>query len=128
MCSNTAHGAGWRIESPLSEAWDSPSGGAGDHIIHRTQQAAVSLSRTQQNDSVCVPMWVGGQAGGPHTPTNMVRGLGLVPGSRFLLTIHVLREEAMGIKTTGAEIKQMERQEPVAEWLPLDSGEDTRRD
>lgn len=29
-------------------------------------------------------MWVGGQAGRPHTPTNMVRGLGLVPGSRFL--------------------------------------------
>lgn len=37
--------------------------------------------------TVCVPMWVGGQAGGPHTPTNMVRGLGLVPGPRFLLTI-----------------------------------------
>ncbi|QFR59649.1 hypothetical protein P6F33_gp48 [Pseudomonas phage Quinobequin-P09] len=34
--------------------------------------------------TVCVPMWVGGQAGGPHTPTNMVRGLGLVPGPRFL--------------------------------------------
>uniref|UniRef100_A0AAU7B9Q6 Uncharacterized protein n=1 Tax=Pseudomonas phage BL5 TaxID=3109218 RepID=A0AAU7B9Q6_9VIRU len=32
-------------------------------------------------------MWVGGQAGGPHTPTNMVRGLGLVPGPRFLLSI-----------------------------------------
>lgn len=58
----------------LSEAWDSPRGGAGDHIMHRAQQ----------NDSVCVPMWVGGQAGGPHTPTNMVRGLGLVPGPRFL--------------------------------------------
>ena len=53
---------------------------------------------------MCVPMWVGGQAGRPHTPANMVRGLGLVPGSRFLLTIHVLREEAMSIKTTGAEI------------------------
>lgn len=34
--------------------------------------------------TVCVPMWVGGQAGRPHTPTNMVRGLGLAPGSRFL--------------------------------------------
>lgn len=49
-------------------------------------------------------MWVGGQAGRPHTPTNMVRGLGLVPGPRFLLTIHLLREEAMSVKTTGAEI------------------------
>ena len=27
-----------------------------------------------------------------------------------------------------AKIEQMENQEPVAEWLPLDSGEDTRRD
>ena len=27
-----------------------------------------------------------------------------------------------------AKIEQMERQKPVAEWLPLDSGEDTRRD
>ena len=27
-----------------------------------------------------------------------------------------------------AKIEAMERQEPVAEWLPLDSGEDTRRD
>ena len=27
-----------------------------------------------------------------------------------------------------AKIEEMEKQEPVAEWLPLDSGEDTRRD
>ena len=27
-----------------------------------------------------------------------------------------------------AKIAEMERQESVAEWLPLDSGEDTRRD
>ena len=27
-----------------------------------------------------------------------------------------------------AKIAEMEQQEPVAEWLPLDSGEDTRRD
>lgn len=27
-----------------------------------------------------------------------------------------------------AKIAEMERQEPVAEWLPLDSGEDPRRD
>ena len=27
-----------------------------------------------------------------------------------------------------AKIEHMENQEPVAEWLPLDSGEDTRRD
>lgn len=27
-----------------------------------------------------------------------------------------------------AKITRMEQQEPVAEWLPLDSGEDTRRD
>jgi hypothetical protein len=27
-----------------------------------------------------------------------------------------------------AKITEMEKQEPVAEWLPLDSGEDTRRD
>ena len=27
-----------------------------------------------------------------------------------------------------AKVAEMERQEPVAEWLPLDSGEDTRRD
>lgn len=27
-----------------------------------------------------------------------------------------------------AKVEQMEQQEPVAEWLPLDSGEDTRRD
>lgn len=30
--------------------------------------------------------------------------------------------------TLQAKIEAMERQEPVAEWLPLDSGEDTRRD
>ena len=27
-----------------------------------------------------------------------------------------------------AKIAEMEKQEPVAEWRPLDSGEDTRRD
>ena len=27
-----------------------------------------------------------------------------------------------------AKIERMEKQEPVAEWLPLNSGEDTRRD
>ena len=27
-----------------------------------------------------------------------------------------------------SKIAEMGRQEPVAEWLPLDSGEDTRRD
>ena len=27
-----------------------------------------------------------------------------------------------------AKIAEMERQEPVAEWLPVDGGEDTRRD
>ena len=27
-----------------------------------------------------------------------------------------------------SKVAEMERQEPVAEWLPLDSGEDTRRD
>ena len=26
------------------------------------------------------------------------------------------------------KVERMEKQEPVAEWLPLDSGEDTRRD
>jgi septal ring factor EnvC (AmiA/AmiB activator) len=30
--------------------------------------------------------------------------------------------------TLRAKIAEMEKQEPVAEWLPLDSGEDTRRD
>lgn len=29
---------------------------------------------------------------------------------------------------SDSEIAEMGRQEPVAEWLPLDSGEDTRRD
>ena len=36
-----------------------------------------------------------------------------------------LRKERDALR---AKIKAMERQEPVAEWLPLDSGEDTRRD
>ena len=62
-------------------------------------------------------MWVGVQAGRPHTPTNMVRGLGLVPGSRFLLTIHVLREEAM----TPLYKKVGRRYSPVAEHEELDS-------
>ena len=30
--------------------------------------------------------------------------------------------------TMRAKIESLEKQEPVAEWLPLDSGEDTRRD
>ena len=47
------------------------------------------------------------------------------------------RELALMAKLEAAEkerdalrskIAEMERQEPVAEWLPLDSGEDTRRD
>lgn len=58
----------------------------------------VSGVSARLGSTVCVPMWVGVQAGRPHTPTNMVRGLGLVPGPRFLLTIHVLREEAMSVK------------------------------
>ena len=32
------------------------------------------------------------------------------------------------IETLRSNIAEMGRQEPVAEWLPLDSGEDTRRD
>ena len=36
-----------------------------------------------------------------------------------------VREERDALR---ARIAEMERQEPVAEWLPLDSGEDTRRD
>jgi len=32
------------------------------------------------------------------------------------------------IDALRAKVEAMERQEPVAEWLPLDSGEDTRRD
>lgn len=43
-----------------------------------------------------------------------------------------LREELAQYKNERdelrAKIEQMERQEPVAERLPLDSGEDTRRD
>jgi hypothetical protein len=48
-------------------------------------------------------MWVGGQAGGPHTPTNMVRGLGLVPGPRFLnLDLeHGLMSGAKPVDLTG---------------------------
>ena len=37
----------------------------------------------------------------------------------------VIRAEVDALR---AKIETMERQEPVAEWLPLDSGEDTRRD
>ena len=43
----------------------------------------------------------------------------------------VRREVAMThytINTLEAKIEEMEQQEPDAEWLPLDSGEDTRRD
>ena len=32
------------------------------------------------------------------------------------------------VERLRAKVERMERQEPVAEWLPLDSGEDTRRD
>jgi len=47
LCSGTAERYSMQQHSPwrraadpvtLFEAWDSPSGGAGDHIIHRTQQ------------------------------------------------------------------------------------------
>ena len=40
-----------------------------------------------------------------------------------------LRKEAVTeITRLRAKVEAMEKQEPVAEWLPLDSGEDTRRD
>ena len=35
---------------------------------------------------------------------------------------------AMERDALRAKVERMEQQEPVAEWLPLDSGEDTRRD
>ena len=39
--------------------------------------------------------------------------------------MNLLRDNNVALR---AKIAEMERQEPVAEWLPLDSGEDTRRD
>ena len=42
--------------------------------------------------TVCVPVWAGVQAGRPHTPTNMVRGLGLVSDAKDLGSI-VLKSE-----------------------------------
>ena len=64
-------------------------------------------------------MWVGGQAGGPHTPTNMVRGLGLVPGPRFLLTIHVLCEEAMTPNEVTAILRQfIDWRRDTSNWPP----------
>ena len=44
---------------------------------------------------------------------------------RLALALNTSNHERDALR---AKIAEMEQQEPVAEWLPLDSGEDTRRD
>ena len=45
--------------------------------------------------------------------------------ARFLVEMGRLCAQCDALR---AKVAEMEQQEPVAEWLPLDSGEDTRRD
>ncbi|WBQ35313.1 hypothetical protein [Pseudomonas phage pPA-3099-2aT.3] len=71
-------------------------------------------------------MWVGGQAGGPHTPTNMVRGLGLVPGSRFLLLNRRTRMSEFNIKhfdSCSANYPEKPAGEPARAVTAVDLGD-----
>ena len=45
--------------------------------------------------------------------------------SELLDRLEAAEEERDALR---AKLAEMEKQEPVAEWLPLDSGEDPRRD
>ena len=53
------------------------------------------------------------------------RGSAMMLVDRLALALNTSNHERDALR---AKIAEMERQEPVAEWLPLDSGEDTRRD
>ena len=53
------------------------------------------------------------------------RGSAMMLVDRLALALNTSNHERDALRSKVAE---MERQEPVAEWLPLDSGEDTRRD
>ena len=48
-----------------------------------------------------------------------------VEGLELLARLERAEKERDALRS---KIAEMGRQEPVAEWLPLDSGEDTRRD
>ena len=53
------------------------------------------------------------------------RGSARMLVDRLALALNTSNHERDALR---AKIAEMEQQEPVAEWLPLDSGEDTRRD
>ena len=53
------------------------------------------------------------------------RGSAMMLVDRLALALNTSNHERDALRAKSAE---MEQQEPVAEWLPLDSGEDTRRD
>lgn len=53
------------------------------------------------------------------------RGSAMMLVDRLALALNTSNHERDALR---AKIAEMEQQEPVAEWLPLDSGEDTRRD
>ena len=53
------------------------------------------------------------------------RGSAMLLVDRLALALNTSNHERDALR---AKIAEMEQQEPVAEWLPLDSGEDTRRD
>ena len=53
------------------------------------------------------------------------RGSAMMLVDRLALALNTSNHERDALR---AKIAEMEQQKPVAEWLPLDSGEDTRRD
>ena len=53
------------------------------------------------------------------------RGSAMMLVDRLALALNTSNHERDALR---AKLAEMEQQEPVAEWLPLDSGEDTRRD
>ena len=53
------------------------------------------------------------------------RGSAMMLVDRLALALNTSNHERDALR---AKIAEMEQQEPAAEWLPLDSGEDTRRD
>ena len=57
--------------------------------------------------------------------TEKERGSAMMLVDRLALALNTSNHERDALR---AKIAEMEQQEPVAEWLPLDSGEDTRRD
>ena len=84
----------------------------GSPVFIQTKQMEELLDRLERAESECLE-----QA--------RLNGMGSEREAALMAKLEAVEKERDALRS---KIAEMGRQEPVAEWLPLDSGEDTRRD